>query len=426
MSVVALSNRPPLLRIDPSRGHFKVARRAFVEPEIRDLEMERIFGHCWLYIAHESEVPKANDFVTRTVAGRPILFLRDREGAAHAYLNICPHRGATVCREKRGSAKSFQCIYHGWVFGADGRLLDQPGKECFAPNFNQDGSANLVPVPQLDQYRGFWFFNLDAQAPPLADYLAGAKDYIDKVVDQSEAGMRVIGGTQEYSIRGNWKLMAENSIDIYHGPNLHPTYIDYLQSTTGSVAPMDGTGGHAYDLGNGHGVVEYRGPWGRPVARWIPAWGESGKQEIDGIRARLTERFGPERAKRLSENSFNMLIFPNLVINDIMSITIRTFQPVTPGYMTLTAHCIGPSEESGSFLERRINNFIEFLGPAGFATPDDIEAIETAQNSYASYSEAGWNDVSKGMPLPQQGWMDEGPIRAFWTEWNRRLTAPAQ
>jgi hypothetical protein len=30
------------------------------------------------------------------------------------------------------------------------------------------------------------------------------------------------------------------------------------------------------------------------------------------------------------------------------------------------------------------------------------------------------------MPLPEQGWMDEGPIRAFWSEWNRRLTAPGE
>ena len=421
MSVVDQSFRQPLLKVDLSRGHFKVARSVFVDPKIRELELERIFANCWLYLGHESELPKPNDFLTRTVGGRPLLFLRDREGKVRAYLNICPHRGATVCRESRGNAKSFTCIFHGWTFGANGKLLDQPGKECFAPNFNDDESANLTPVPKLDEYRGFWFFNLNPKAEPLHDYLAGAKDYIDKVVDQSEKGMRIIGGTQEYSIRANWKMMAENSIDIYHGPALHPTYIDYLQNTTGATAPLDGLGGYAYDLGNGHGVAEYLGPWGRPVARWIPLWGDGGKREIDAIRGRLEKRFGPERAKRLADNSFNLLIFPNLVINDIVSITIRTFEPVSPNYMTVTAQCIGPKEESGALLERRISNFLEFLGPAGFATPDDIEAIETAQHSFGAHS--GWNDVSKGMLLEKQGWMDEGPIRAFWSEWNRRMTA---
>jgi p-cumate 2,3-dioxygenase alpha subunit len=414
-----------LIRTDPAKGHFKVARRSFVDPAIRQLEFERIFARCWLFVAHESEIPAANDFVTRTVASRPILFTRDRDGQVRAFFNVCPHRGATVCRQNRGNAKSYQCIYHGWVFSNSGQLLSQPGHDCYAKNFNEDGSANLKPVPRLEEYRGFWFLNFDRNAIPLHEYLGGTKEYIDKVVDSSEKGLRVIGGTQEYSIRGNWKLMAENSLDIYHGQNLHTTYIDYLKSTTGSVAPMEGLGGVARDLGRGHGVVEYRGPWGRPVARWIPMWGEKGKQEIDEINRRLEARLGPDRAKRIALNSFNLLIFPNFVINDIMSVTLRCFQPAATDYMTLTASVIGPSEESGSFLERRLSNFLEFLGPAGFATPDDIEVLETCQRSYAAYSDVEWNDVSKGMPLPEQGWEDEGQVRGFWTEWNRRLTQDA-
>ena len=43
------------------------------------------------------------------------------------------------------------------------------------------------------------------------------------------------------------------------------------------------------------------------------------------LRAGLVERYGEERGTRISECNRNMLIFPNLVINDIMAITIRTF-----------------------------------------------------------------------------------------------------
>ena len=50
-------------------------------------------------------------------------------------LNTCPHRGAQVCREKHGSAKSFQCFYHGWVFGLDGTLRSQPGEASYAEDF---------------------------------------------------------------------------------------------------------------------------------------------------------------------------------------------------------------------------------------------------------------------------------------------------
>ena len=62
------------------------------------------------------------------VGGRNILFARDGKGDLKAMLNTCPHRGAQVCREKHGSAKSFQCFYHGWVFGLDGTLRSQPGR----------------------------------------------------------------------------------------------------------------------------------------------------------------------------------------------------------------------------------------------------------------------------------------------------------
>ena len=106
------------LMIDESKKIFKVSRRAFVDPDILEAERAQIFDKCWLYLGHSSEIAKPGDFVTRSVGGRSILFARDGKGELKAMLNTCPHRGAQVCREKHGSAKSFQCFYHGWVFGA--------------------------------------------------------------------------------------------------------------------------------------------------------------------------------------------------------------------------------------------------------------------------------------------------------------------
>ena len=85
---------------------------------------------------------------------------------------------------------------------------------------------------------------------------------------------------QEYAARANWKLLVENSYDGYHAMTTHASYLDYLRSTVGSLSrtPIDGI---ARDLGNGHAVVEYTAPWGRPVASWIPMWGEEGRREID-------------------------------------------------------------------------------------------------------------------------------------------------
>ena len=76
------------------------------------------------------------------------------------------------------------------------------------------------------------------------------------------------------------------------------------------------------------------------MARWIPAWGEEGKKETDEIKAKLVEKFGEERAERIATSNRNLLIFPNLVINDIMAITIRTFYPIEPGYMEVTGYAL--------------------------------------------------------------------------------------
>ncbi|MFY0053421.1 SRPBCC family protein, partial [Acinetobacter baumannii] len=83
---------------------------------------------------------------------------------------------------------------------------------------------------------------------------------------------------QEYAINANWKLLTENSIDGYHAASTHATYLDYLKSTDGGLTNVALTG-YGRDLGGGHAVIESAAPWGRPVAQWIPMWGEAGKKE---------------------------------------------------------------------------------------------------------------------------------------------------
>ena len=419
-----LTAEQPALWIDQERQRFKVSRRSFMDPKILQQEYRTIFEKCWLYIGHASELEKPGDFVTRVIARRSLLFTRDTQNRINAFFNACPHRGAQVCRERKGNAKSFQCFYHGWVFGADGALRSQPGQECYADDFNADGSANLVPVPRIDSYRGFWFICFDRNVQSLSDYLAGAKEWIDIVADQSEVGMTLVGGTQEYQIRANWKLLTENSIDGYHAINTHATYVDYLKNSQGSMSavPFEGTG---YDLGNGHAVIEYRAPWGRPVAQWIPLWGEDGRRELDEVYGRLVGRFGKERADRIAFSNRNMFIFPNLVINDIMAITVRTYFPTAPDAMQVFGWALAPKEESAWARKYRLSNFLEFLGPGGFATPDDVEALEQCQRGFENMREAPWSDISKGMGKAQVNYDDELQIRAFWMQWQHRTQATA-
>lgn len=408
------------LQIDEAQKIFKVSRQAFTDPTILEAERTNIFDKCWLYLGHSSELEKPGDFVTRSVGGRNILFARDGQGELKAMLNTCPHRGAQVCREKHGRAKSFQCFYHGWVFGLDGTLRSQPGEESYAEDFKSRSTSNMQQVPRFESYRGLNFICFDAKAVSLAEYLGPVLEYLDVICDQAEEGMTIVGGTQEYSMRANWKLLTENSIDGYHALTTHATYLDYLKATNGSLAPV-AFAGNAYDLGNGHAVLEYKAPWGRPVAQWIPSWGEDGKRELERLYARLLERFGKERADRIATYNRNLFIFPNLVINDIMAVTVRTYYPTAPDHMTISAWALAPKEETEWARKYRLFNFLEFLGPGGFATPDDVEALEQCQRGFRNAGEAQWNDISKGMGKESPSYDDESQMRAFWSSWNERV-----
>src|SRR5258706_869737 len=299
----------PLVDDRSAQGIFRVARRAFVETDVLDIERREIFGKCWLYLGHESEIAKPGDFLTRSVAGRSLIFARSKSGEVRAFFNTCPHRGAMVCREKQGSANMFRCFYHSWAFDLDGKLITRPGNESYAENANANGEHNLVRAPRLESYRGLYFINFDRNAVDLPIYLGNTKEFIDLVMDQCPDGMEIVGGTQEYGFKANWKLLAENSMDGYHGQPTHATYFDYVMSTNGGLGDPIVKISKPHDLGSGHAVVEYGPPGGRPIAKPVPAWRSAGEEEVAALRAGLRQRLGEERANRIAYTNRNMVIF---------------------------------------------------------------------------------------------------------------------
>jgi p-cumate 2,3-dioxygenase alpha subunit len=418
--------REPYILDEPDRMRFRLNRRVLVDPEILDRELARVFDRSWIYVGYDSEVERPGDFRTRSVAGRPVIFARDRSGRVRAFLNTCRHRGAMVCREREGRRDRFVCMYHGWAYDIDGRLAHVPGRDSYGAL--DAGEFALAEVPHFDAYRGLWFAHFGDDPPSLSDYLAGATEYIDLVVDHSPSGrLEIVGGTQEYDIRANWKLLVENSFDDYHLHATHATYLEYMKDSgvdvripRGLVMPKPGVG---KGLGNGHAVVDNVNFRGRPIAAWIPLYGEAARVEIDAIRAELVSRLGEERAYRVADTNRNLVVFPNLVINDGSAVTFRTFWPLGPDRMRVTAWAVGPKGESASSRARRLDSFLTFYGPGGLATPDDVEALEMVQQGVSTWREAPWSEVSRGMnKAGDQLNTDEEHLRAFWRRWNELMT----
>ena len=414
---------------DREKGIFLLDREALVSQDVLRGEMRNIFAKCWIYVGHGSELKRNGDFITRKVAGRPVIFARDSKGEVRCLFNTCRHRGALVCTERQGNTRRFNCVYHGWIYNNDGSMARVPGDEAYTAAFDKS-TFGLKSPAKFEQYKDFWFMNLDPDAPSLVDYLGKATDYIDLVVDQSPSGtMQVIAGTQEYDVNANWKLMVENSVDDYHLPSTHSTWLNYMANSGVKVEPPKDpslvlpTHGLAIDLGNGHFTTDNVNFRGRPVAAWIPIYGEEAKPEMAAIREELVQRVGPDRAKRICDTNRNLVIFPNLVINDGSSVTIRTFYPDGADKMHVLAWALGPVEETESARARRLDAFLTFYGPGGFATPDDVEALELVQQGLANYTDDRWSEMSRGMGREKEQLnSDEHHLRTFWRHWDKMMS----
>ena len=422
-SPIGLPTGFPLVHEDLERHRFRVHRESMTSPTILAEEMARIFNRCWLYVGHESEVREPGDYVRRPVGGRPVFMVRGaKSGQVHVFHNTCPHRGAVVCRHNSGNAKVFQCFYHAWSFDSEGTLVGVPDREAYASTLDFD-ALSLKPVARMESYRGFVFACFDPGALDLVSYLAGAREHLDLILDTAQGDMEIIKGTNEYSIDANWKLVAENSLDGYHALPTHDTYFKYLVGLGTDVS--GGITGTGRGLGNGHAVIEYTSPMGRPIAKWAPQFGEQAREDIAQLRADLVARYGRERATRMADQNRNLLIFPNLVVNDIMAVTVRTFTPLAPDRVDVTAWHLAPRDEPPRSRKRRLDSFVSFYGPGGLATPDDSEALESCQLGYVSGG-VEWNDLSRGMTRDLNSSIDEEHLRAFWRQWASQLGPAAR
>jgi p-cumate 2,3-dioxygenase alpha subunit len=400
---------------DRNRGLFRVHRSAFTSEEIFLREQREIFGKCWLYVGHESEIPKPNDFQTRRVGGRTVIYARDKNGEVQVMLNSCRHRGAEVCRERRGNRKIFTCFYHGWAYNNEGKLVSVPDGDRYTDGFDR-GEHGLFK-PRAETYRGFTYLTFGGDAPPLDTYLADAKHLIDLVSDQSTTGMQIVHGTHNYSMRANWKLLMENSCDGYHGFTVHQTYFEMMMNL--GVTPgmaKDAGNGEGFDLGNGHAVVE-------SPELGMPLMSEDILATTIGRRAEMVDRFGEERTKKMLNTTRNLIVFPNMALVDLnFGIQVRTMFPLAPDHTEITGWQLMPKDAPKALKRYRIDNALTFWGPAGLATPDDVEGLEQCQRGFTSMREIEWSDISRGMGSEQPTAVDELQMRAFWRRWNALVT----
>lgn len=366
----------------PSDRAFHVARRAFTDPAILDLELSHIFESTWSFVGLTTQIPKLHDFITTFIGRQPVLLMRDGGGKIGCFLNTCRHRATMVCPFKRGRQKFHVCRYHGWAYDSGGKntMVTDMDDGQYPPSL-RDTDRNLVRVARFESYRGLLFASLSADVPPLDEYLGDAKAFIDLVADQSPVGeLEFVPGEITYTYDANWKLQFENGLDYYHFNSTHASYVDILnqRAKSGTTGPLpqeppdevEGQGSFSFEYG--HAVnwsIKRQSRYGRPLVV-DPAY-----------LAELKSRVGDTRTKWMLRQR-NLTIFPNLQIIDISSAQLRTWRPLAVDKTEMTSHCLAPVGESPEARRVRIRNYEDFFNPSGLATSDDNVMYEFCQTGY--------------------------------------------
>ena len=117
-------------------------------PEIYQLELDRVFARNWNFMAHESELPNKGDYVARTIGEDPFIVVRGDDGRIRVLFDSCRHRGTRVCMADKGNASSFLCPFHGWVYKNTGELGPIPARKTSYKSLD-DKKWGLVPAPRV-------------------------------------------------------------------------------------------------------------------------------------------------------------------------------------------------------------------------------------------------------------------------------------
>ena len=398
----------------------RVHTSLYTDPAIFEAEIERIFNTTWVWVAHDSELPNKNDWITTFVGRQPVIVNRDKAGVVRVMLNRCRHRGATICEAKKGNAPGFVCPYHAWTYGTDGSLKGLPMPKGYK---DFDKSDYTLVNLRVESYRGLIFATFNEDAPPLEEFLGRARPWIDLFLKQGGGYPVKVMGEHKFTFPGNWKIQLENTTDAYHFPIVHKSFLSSLDGDTSELFSFMDAGGYVEDLGNGHSVMVM-----------IPELIDLDKNLDEPIPERfaelaeeLREEHSEDEVRRIvravTGSGFNINLFPNLACSMAF---FRVLRPLSVDETEIRHIAIGMDGGPAAANRARLRLHEHFQGPMGFGTPDDAEAWERVQRGSQAGEDAIWIMLNRGEDKTESNAGDvtaETGMRAAYQMWKRMMTA---
>lgn len=351
------------------------AKKIFYDDELYQLELERIFGRCWLFLTHDSLIPKLGDFVTGYMGEDEVLIVRQPDGSVKAFLNHCMHRGARLCNAEAGNARGFTCSYHGWAYGMDGALKAVPFEQELYKGCLEKHKLGLREI-RVESYHGFIYGCFDASAPSLYDYLGDMRWYMD-IWMEATGGAELIGPPARSLLNCNWKTPSENFVgDAYHVGWTHAASLAALGGELSVLAgnkvlPPEGAGLQITTRhGHGLGILFNAGPGiiGEEAGAACRAWYAENRPKV-------AEKLGALRAKYYGSH-FNSTIFPN---NSYLwgTNTFKVWAPRGPHQIEVFTWGIVEKNMPEDLKRLVTSGMIRSFGTAGMFEADDSDNMES-------------------------------------------------
>jgi Rieske 2Fe-2S family protein len=332
--------------------------RYYTDPAIFAAEQALVFETGWIAAVLAADIPRAGDFETVEVGRESVIVARGRDGAIHAYLNVCRHRGARLCTQDKGSVRrTFACPYHAWTYGLDGSLVTAPN---IAGMPDVDRSAfGLHPV-HVHEWLGYVWLCLADEPPSFEDTVVadvtarlGSPDVI---VGYQVADLR-LGRRITYDVAANWKQIVENFMECYHCGTIHPELTEVLPEFADGLAAQ-------YFVGHG-------AEFGAEVAGFTVD-GSAGLERIPGI--------GEDQDRRYYAITVRPQVFINLVPDHVV---LHRMFPVAANRTIVRCDWLYLPEvvDSGADLDHSVELFHR-------VNQQDFDACERCQVSMDSRSYA--------------------------------------
>ena len=367
----------------------RVHRDLYLSEELFALEQERFFANTWLYAGHASQVPNTGDYWALELAGRPVMMVRQADGAVRVFYNRCAHKGSRLVTDESGNAgKFFRCPYHAWTYKLDGAPLAIPLKAGYEGTRLKEceSGRGLVELKNTAVYRDFVFVRLSDHGPGFEDYFGEVLSAIDNMVARSPEGrLAVGGGVMRNIIHCNWKMYLENINDTVHPMSTHESATqaaDALWQGRGPEEPKPMAMEQILPFGSGYDFFDKMG--GRVFANGHSVLGinfsiHSNYAQLPDYEAAMREAHGAERAMEILQRSpQNSVLFPSLSVKGSPQ-AIRVIRPLAANRTLVEAWSFRAAGAPDLLFERAMTYNRLVFSPMSVVAHDDVHLFESMQ-----------------------------------------------